>query len=161
MNVGFLHSPIGYLEIGEEDDSIIYIKFIDKPLVKKEDKSVYLNKCISQLNEYFNGARKVFDLKLNPKGTLFQQDTWKQVIRIPYGQTRTYQQVAEKIGDPGAARAVGNANNKNPIPIIIPCHRVIGAQGKLTGYGGGIDKKKWLLNLEMTYSNSEMQLDLF
>jgi methylated-DNA-[protein]-cysteine S-methyltransferase len=83
------------------------------------------------------------------------------LLKIPYGETRTYQQIANAIGDPGASRAVGNANNKNPIPIIIPCHRVLSSDGKLTGYAGGIHRKEWLLNHERTYSNVEMQLGLF
>jgi methylated-DNA-[protein]-cysteine S-methyltransferase len=156
-----INSPLGILEISEENNTIIYIKYIEQFAVIKEDTSYYLSKCISQLNEYFDGKRNSFDLKLNPDGTDFQKEVWKELLKIPYGETRTYQQIANAIGDPGASRAVGNANNKNPIPIIIPCHRVLSSDGKLTGYAGGIHRKEWLLNHERTYSNVEMQLGLF
>lgn len=156
-----INSPLGILEIAEENNTIIYIKFIEQFTVIKEDTSYYLSKCIAQLNEYFDGKRNSFDLKLNPEGTDFQKEVWKELLKIPYGETRTYQQIANAIGDPGASRAVGNANNKNPIPIIIPCHRVLSSDGKLTGYAGGIQRKEWLLNHELRYSNAEMQLGLF
>lgn len=156
-----INSPLGILEIAEENNTIIYIKFIEQFSVIKEDTSYYLSKCIAQLNEYFDGKRNSFDLKLNPEGTDFQKEVWKELLKIPYGETRTYQQIANAIGDPGASRAVGNANNKNPIPIIIPCHRVLSSDGKLTGYAGGIQRKEWLLNHELRYSNAEMQLGLF
>lgn len=156
-----INSPLGILEIAEENNTIIYIKFIEQFTVIKEDTSYYLSKCIAQLNEYFDGKRNNFDLKLNPEGTDFQKEVWKELLKIPYGETRTYQQIANAIGDPGASRAVGNANNKNPIPIIIPCHRVLSSDGKLTGYAGGIQRKEWLLNHELRYSNAEMQLGLF
>src|SRR5699024_8750818 len=106
----------------------------------------YINECKKQLLEYFNGERKVFDLKLNPKGTEFQKKIWNELIKIPYGETKSYSEIAKNIGNPKACRAVGNANNKNPIGICIPCHRVIGKNGSLTGYAGGIDKKEYLLN---------------
>lgn len=156
-----INSPVGILEIGEENNTIIYIKFLDQFTVIKEDTSYYLSKCVGQLNEYFDGQRKSFDLKLNPEGTDFQKDVWKELLKIPFGERRTYQDIANSVGDPGASRAVGNANNRNPIPIIIPCHRVLGSDGKLTGYAGGMQKKEWLLNHELTFSNSEMQLGLF
>ena len=156
-----INSPLGILEIAEENNTIIYIKFIEQFTIIKEDTSYYLSKCIAQLNEYFDGKRNSFDLKLNPEGTDFQKEVWKELLKIPYGETRTYQQIANAIGDPGASRAVGNANNKNPIPIIIPCHRVLSSDGKLTGYAGGIQRKEWLLNHELRYSNAEMQLGLF
>lgn len=161
MNMTHINSPVGILEIAEENNTIIYIKYLDEPINIKEDKSYYLTKCISQINEYFGGKRTGFDLKLSPEGTDFQKDVWKELLKIPYGETKTYQEIANAIGDPGASRAVGNANNKNPIPIIIPCHRVVGVDGKLTGYAGGIHRKEWLLKHELTYSNAEMQLGLF
>jgi len=101
-----------------------------------------------QLNEYFAGKRREFDLPLSPKGTDFQQSVWNALLKIPYGETQTYSQVAKMIDNPKACRAVGLANNKNPIWIIIPCHRVIGANGTLTGYGGGLDMKEKLLEIE-------------
>lgn len=101
-----------------------------------------------QLEEYFAGSRRSFDLPLSPKGTEFQLSVWRALLDIPYGETRTYGQIAHAIGSPKAARAVGMANNKNPIAIIIPCHRVIGADGRLVGYAGGLGKKELLLALE-------------
>ena len=101
-----------------------------------------------QLEAYFSGKLKSFDLKLAPEGTEFQKSVWKALCRIPYGETRTYKEIAESIGNPKAYRAVGLANNRNPIAIIIPCHRVIGVNGKLTGYASGLDVKEYLLKLE-------------
>jgi methylated-DNA-[protein]-cysteine S-methyltransferase len=102
----------------------------------------------AQLREYFAGKRKNFDFPLAPKGTEFQLAVWNALLEIPYGDTRTYAQLAHRIGRPSAVRAVGAANGANPIPVIIPCHRVIGSNGTLTGYGGGIERKQWLLALE-------------
>ncbi len=107
-----------------------------------------LREAAKQLNEYLAGKRKVFDLPLDPGGTQFQKAVWKALTRIPFGETRTYKNIAESVGNPKACRAVGMANNKNPIAILIPCHRVIGADGKLVGYAGGLDIKKKLLELE-------------
>jgi len=103
---------------------------------------------VSQLNEYFNGRRQTFDLELAPRDTAFQQAVWRALVEIPYGETSSYGSIAGRIGRPGAGRAVGAANNRNPIPIIIPCHRVIGAGGELTGYAGGLQAKARLLELE-------------
>ena len=104
-----------------------------------------------QLTEYLKGERKTFDLPLNPHGTEFQKRVWKALCEIPYGETRTYKQIAEAIGNPKAVRAVGMANNRNPLLIVVPCHRVIGADGKLVGYAAGLDKKAFLLRLEAKY----------
>ncbi len=101
-----------------------------------------------QLDEYFKGERQQFDLELDPKGTDFQKQVWKELVKIPYGTTLSYGELAQRIGNPKASRAVGLANGKNPISIIIPCHRVIGASGSLTGFGGGIEVKQYLLDLE-------------
>ena len=101
-----------------------------------------------QLNQYLKGERKTFRLPLNPKGTDFQKRVWKALCEIPYGETRSYKQISEAIGNPKAVRAVGMANNRNPLLIVVPCHRVIGANGKLVGYAAGIDKKEFLLRLE-------------
>lgn len=161
MNKAIINSPIGYLEIAEENNAIIYINFLDQLIELEEYSSYYLKKCIEQLNYYFSGKSKGFDLKLNPDGTDFQKDVWKEVMKIPYGSTKTYQEIAHAVGDPGAVRSVGNANAHNPLPILIPCHRVVGASGKLTGYIGGLARKNWLLNHELTFSNKEMQLGLF
>lgn len=105
-----------------------------------------------QLTEYLKGERKTFDLPLNPQGTDFQKRVWKALCEIPYGETRSYKQIAEAIGNPKAVRAVGMANNRNPLLIAVPCHRVIGSDGKLVGYAAGLDKKAFLLRLETRYS---------
>jgi methylated-DNA-[protein]-cysteine S-methyltransferase len=103
---------------------------------------------VTQLAEYFEGIRSQFDLKLNPKGTDFQQKVWKELLNIPFGKTRTYLEQTKQLGDPKAIRAVASANGKNPVGIVIPCHRVIGSDGSLTGYASGIWRKKWLLEHE-------------
>ena len=110
--------------------------------------STFFNDAKQQLREYFNNKRQTFDLKLNPAGTVFQRHAWQQLIKIPYGETRRYKDIAAGLGNPNASRAVGMANNKNPIPIIIPCHRVIGANNKLVGYAYGLELKQQLLSLE-------------
>lgn len=107
-----------------------------------------LDDLTTQLTEYFSGKRKSFDFPLAPKGTAFQLAVWNALLEIPYGDTTTYAELARRIGRPSAVRAVGAANGANPIPVIIPCHRVIGSNGTLTGYGGGIERKQWLLALE-------------
>jgi methylated-DNA-[protein]-cysteine S-methyltransferase len=107
-----------------------------------------LARARQQLIEYFAGVRTTFDLPLDPPGTAFQRQVWDALRTIPYGATTSYSELARRLGDPGATRAVGAANGKNPIPIIVPCHRVIGARGELTGFGGGLDRKRWLLEHE-------------
>lgn len=111
----------------------------------------HVNECIKQLDEYFSGERKIFHIDVILKGTEFQRKVWNALKDIPYGVTVSYAVIAEKIGNKKAVRAVGNANNKNPMSIIIPCHRVIGSDGSLTGYGGGLWRKKWLLEHEGAY----------
>lgn len=115
------------------------------------DPSPILARAREQLEEYFAGTRSTFDLPLEAKGTSFEQRVWDALRRIPYGTTTSYGELARRLGDPKASRAVGIANARNPIPIIIPCHRVIGANGDLTGYGGGLDRKLWLLKREGCY----------
>ena len=121
-----------------------------QPIYAKQIETDLLKEAYFQLSEYFKGSRKEFDLPLNPSGSDFQQTVWSELLSIPYGETRSYKEIAEAIGKPDSSRAVGNANNKNPIPIIIPCHRVIASGGKLTGYSGGADIKQKLLNIENT-----------
>ena len=146
--VFFYETPVGKLCIGEEDGVIVRTTWSKIPTeyILKETKLIL--QCKMQLDEYFRGERKTFDLPLAPKGTDFQKKVWNALQEIPYGETRTYGEIAAAVGNPKAARAVGMANNKNPIGIIIPCHRVVGADGKLVGYAGGMDKKEWLLQLE-------------
>ncbi len=147
-----MKSPAGELYIACRDGKITDVLF-SRPLKEfpgsmweKSDKP--FRKTKKQLGEYFRGERKKFDLDLAPEGTRFQLAAWRQLRRIPYGETISYGEQAKRMGSPRAARAVGAANGKNPISIIVPCHRVIGANGSLTGFGGGLDKKKKLLDLE-------------
>jgi len=141
------NSPIGNLVVISNQQSILECNFQNK---KKQSKEIprILERALKQLDEYFKGERRKFDLDLSPSGTEFQEEVWKQLIEIPFGSTISYRELAVNVGNKRAVRAVGNANGKNPISIIIPCHRVIGSDGKLVGYGGGIEKKKWLLDFE-------------
>ena len=144
----FYETPVGKLCIGEEDGVIVRTTWSKIPTEYVLEETELILQCKMQLDEYFRGERKTFDLPLAPKGTDFQKKVWNALKEIPYGETRTYGEIAAAVGNPKAARAVGMANNKNPIGIIIPCHRVVGANGKLVGYAGGMDKKEWLLQLE-------------
>ncbi len=143
-------SPSFSLTIEAHDTALTRVWF-DPPAAPEgpsEPHHPLLQETLRQLSEYFAGARRAFDLPLDPHGTPFQLQVWKLLVHIPYGETRTYGEVARLLGRPDASRAVGAANGSNPIPIIIPCHRVIGAGGALTGYGGGLDRKRFLLELE-------------
>jgi len=144
--VSFLESPIGVLRILSNGDGITEIKFMefDGP----EDPDVHTESAKTQLREYFEENRSVFQLDLQPQGTDFEQRVWKQLLEIPQGSTTSYGKIAKKLGDEKASQAVGKANGKNPIAIVIPCHRVIGADNKLTGYAGGLERKEWLLKHE-------------
>lgn len=113
-----------------------------------QEESLILKEAVKQLQEYFSGERMEFDLPLDMYGTTFQKMVWEQLMRIPYGQVRSYKDVALALGAPKAVRAVGGANNRNPLSIIVPCHRVVGSNGALVGYGGGLNIKEYLLNLE-------------
>lgn len=147
MNKTYLNTPIGILKIEGKDDFITSVEFVDCDGEVNESEVVVEAK--KQLQEYFEGRRKEFTIKIRPIfGTEFQQKVWNALKAIPYGQTVSYKYIAEKIGNPKGVRAVGGANNKNPIAIIVPCHRVIGANGKLVGYAGGVHIKEYLLKLE-------------
>lgn len=147
MEKTIVDSPIGTLELTSEANSLVELSFVDgAESVKPQPKqSGILSQAVAQLNEYFDGKRRAFDLPLSPEGTAFQKEVWKSLGKIPYGQTITYGKLSEQLGNPKAIRAVGTANGSNPIPIIIPCHRVVGSGQKLTGYSGGIERKRWLL----------------
>jgi methylated-DNA-[protein]-cysteine S-methyltransferase len=146
-----IESPLGTLILKSDGRSITGVSFSDKVL-QESNPCELLENCKDQLENYFSGKRKAFDVPLNPEGTDFQKRVWNELLRIPYGETITYMELAVRLGDAKAIRAVGTANGRNPIAIIIPCHRVIGAGNKLTGYAGGIWRKKWLLELEMKHS---------
>ncbi len=161
MYVFYSQPMIGFMYILEEEGLLKEVRFITKEemlqIQKDNPKRMLENKVlketVKQLDEYFKGNRKIFDLPLSPNGTLFMQSVYKALLKIPYGKTASYKDVAMAIGNDKACRAVGNANNKNPIAIIIPCHRVIGNNGKLVGYAGGLDIKKALLSLENSNNN--------
>ncbi len=149
MNFCKMNSPLGELYIFEEDNKIVQISTSYTPAMGcKEDMSELLSNTVGQLNEYFAGTRKTFSIPLDMRGTEFQKRVWNALLEIPYGETWSYKQLAEFIDNPKAVRAVGGANHNNPIMIIVPCHRVIGSNGSLTGYAGGLDMKEHLLNLE-------------
>lgn len=142
----YYQSPIGLMEIQANDKAITAIRFCEER--GAENPNPVIRECITQLDEYFSGKRKVFQLNLAPQGAEFNRKVWDALRSIPYGETRSYQQIASAVGNIKACRAVGNANRNNPIPILIPCHRVIGKGGTLTGYNGGLWRKEWLLNHE-------------
>ena len=144
----FCPSPIGILTLTQQDDSIIRLDFPGVSMQGAPEPTPLLLEACRQLREYFAGQRRSFQLPLAPQGTPFQQQVWQALAEIPYGETRTYGEIAEAIGRKGASRAVGAANHRNPLPIFIPCHRVIGANGSLTGYAGGLETKRFLLALE-------------
>lgn len=143
----YYSSPIGMLEITGSEEGIASIIFAEGNNATSEIPSV-LKEAYNQLDEYFKGNRKVFDLELSIEGTDFQKRVWRELVNISFGETLTYKDIAYRLGNAKAVRAVGNANGKNPVSIVIPCHRVIGSSGELTGYAGGLDKKAWLLNHE-------------
>ena len=167
-----MSSPVGPLFLARTANGLRYCEFMDRRSLKRmmashaadcpearwEPSLLELKGVAEQLDEYFNGMLQVFDLPLDPVGSAFQLKVWKELSRIPFGQTTTYGRVAAAIGQPRASRAVGMANNQNPIVIIVPCHRVVGANGSLTGYGGGLPRKKWLLQHEATHRARTSQL---
>lgn len=140
-----ISSPIGPLTLECSEMAITALRFGS---AGETDRHYLLEDAAAQLREYFAGERREFDLPLSPVGTAFQKNVWNALLNIPHGQTASYGEIAAKIGNPKASRAVGMANNRNPLPIFIPCHRVVGAKGQLTGYAGGLDTKEYLLKLE-------------
>lgn len=151
----FYQTDIGNLGIVEKDHQITNVYFdgeeVPGDVVLME--TDLLKEAARQLHHYFEGKQKNFDLPLSPEGTVFMQSVWNSLCEVPYGETRSYKEIAQNIGNEKACRAVGLANNRNPIPIFIPCHRVIGANGKLTGYAGGLQVKEHLLQLEKQYGD--------
>lgn len=153
----YYKTPIGTAKIVGNKDGIQSVSVLDDNIETSLEIPTSLQKCVTQLGEYFDGNRTNFNLKLNPKGTDFQKKVWNELLNIPFNQTRTYLEQSKALGDIKAIRAVASANGKNPIWIIIPCHRVIGSDGSLTGYAGGIWRKKWLL----AHENPVKQQSLF
>jgi methylated-DNA-[protein]-cysteine S-methyltransferase len=162
-----MSSPLGLLFLARGEKGLRYLEFMDRKSLKRmiashapavgadarwEPSLLELRDVVEQLEAYFNGMLHSFDVKLDPIGSEFQLKVWKALREIPFGETRTYGQIAKTIRQPKATRAVGLANNQNPIAIVVPCHRVIGANGTLTGYGGGLPKKRWLLEHEARHN---------
>lgn len=155
--IGYYNSPAGLLKVTSRDEAIVQIQFVTED-ENDAAPSPVVEQCIRELEEYFLRGRKFFDVLLNPVGTEFQKRVWNALIEIPFGKTTSYEELAIKLGDIKAIRAVGLANGQNPIAIIVPCHRVIGKNGDLTGYAGGLDRKEWLLYHEGSILR---QLNLF
>lgn len=156
MASAFLKTPLGATIIEGDENGISKMSFSEE-IFEAEEIPAELEEAVFQLHEYFEGKRKEFSLKLNPAGTDFQKKVWRELQKIPFGKTLSYYQLSEKIGDVKAIRAVASANGKNPLWLLVPCHRVIGSDGSLTGYAGGLWRKKWLLDHE----NPVKQVSLF
>lgn len=166
--VSVMESPLGKLLLRSTDQAIISVHIagsVQPADLPEFSTDSYLPSCIhackAQLREYFEGKRKFFALPLSPHGTPFQQKVWSELLNIPYGSTISYLELARRLGDPKVIRAAGSANGKNPVAIIIPCHRVIGADGSLVGYAGGLENKRWLLDHEQAHSGGNIQLSIF
>ena len=157
-----IDSPIGLLTLAGHGSALTNLRMVDQTHEpSRADWSAdpgAFNDAVDQLGAYFAGELTDFDIELDLRGTAFQRRVWKALLTIPYGETRSYGEIAEQIGAPGAARAVGLANGHNPIAIVVPCHRVIGASGSLTGYGGGLDRKRILLELEKKRASVNLTL---
>ena len=156
METTYIKTPLGIAKIIGDEDGISIISVSDEGDSSSTIPMV-LQEAVSQLNDYFEGKRTDFTFKLNPSGTEFQQKVWKGLLEIPFGKTMSYLELSKKLGDVKAIRAVASANGKNPLWIVVPCHRVIGTDGSLTGYAGGLWRKKWLLEHE----NPTNQVNLF
>ena len=161
INYQYLQSPLGTLRLVSNGTALLRIEFPGQHQNSPADTKTSdpaIAACTAQLNEFFRGERKTFDLPLAPKGTIFQQTVWTELGKIPYGELRSYRDIAEAIDKPTATRAVGAANGRNPLPIVVPCHRVIGSDGSLTGFAGGLDAKKILLKLEGSLPMTQAEL---
>jgi len=170
-----IETPIGMMVAGATKEGLCLLEFSERKSIQSEMEEIaglleatveegsnkYIRMVKKQLKEYFKGKRKEFTIPLITPGTEFQKSVWNELIRIPFGTTRTYHEQAESLNNPGSVRAVAHANASNRIAIVIPCHRVIGADGHLVGYGGGLEKKQWLLDHERKYSGKPVNLKLF
>ncbi len=152
-----IKTPLGIVEIMGDADGIQKICFIDEAVAVNSEISPALQSCAMQIEEYFDKKRTAFDFKMNPQGTDFQQKVWADLLNVPFGKTESYLTMSRRYGDEKAIRAIASANGKNPIAIVIPCHRIIGSDGSLTGYAGGLWRKKWLLEFE----SGTLQTSLF
>jgi AraC family transcriptional regulator, regulatory protein of adaptative response / methylated-DNA-[protein]-cysteine methyltransferase len=172
---GIIETPIGKMVAGSVKDGICLLEFTDRKMLNteykiiakylsdeiKEGYSIHIENITRELYEYFEGSRKTFTVPLIFTGTDFQKSVWNELLRIPFGTTRSYSRQAEAVGDIGSVRAVANANGMNKISIVVPCHRVIGENGHLTGYGGGLWRKKWLIDHEKKFSGQPVSLSFF
>jgi methylated-DNA-[protein]-cysteine S-methyltransferase len=148
METAYIKSPLGITKISGDENGICVISILSEETETSLEIPEILKEAVSQLNDYFDGKRSDFTFKLNPAGTEFQQKVWQELLKIPFGKTISYMDLSKKLGDVKAIRAVASANGKNPLWIVVPCHRVIGTDGSLTGYAGGLWRKKWLLEHE-------------
>ncbi|TCS93694.1 methylated-DNA--[protein]-cysteine S-methyltransferase [Pseudofulvimonas gallinarii] len=160
-----IDSPIGSLRVATDTQGLYRIEFppLRPPAPPSgeswlEGRSPILDAAAAQLRDYFEGRRNTFDLPLSPRGTAFQRRVWDELLRIPYGRTISYGELARRVGNPSASRAVGAANGRNPLPIVVPCHRVIGTGGALTGFAGGLPIKAFLLRLEGALPHTDLRL---
>lgn len=164
MDNGSIHithyqSPLGNIRLQVENEQLTVAGFVeDNAVIETNTTHPVLQQTIAQLHEYFNGTRREFTLPLNPLGTAFQQKVWQQLQQIPFAETITYLHMAKRLANVKSIRAAASANGKNPLAIIIPCHRVVGADGKLTGYAGGLHRKQWLLEHEAKMAGKQSSL---
>ena len=156
MKTCIIKSPLGFTKILGNEDGITSVIVLNSEEKVTDIIPIELEDCVIQLNQYFEGTRKAFNIKLNANGTNFQKRVWKQLEEIPHGKTTSYLELSKQLGNVKAIRAVANANGKNPIWIIVPCHRVIGSDGSLTGYAGGLHRKQWLLEHESPYKQQTL-----
>ena len=157
MSSAYLSSPLGFIEVRGDEQTITSIKFNEGGNASSKSSGI-VEECRRQLQEFFKGKRRQFNLPLNPEGTEFQKKVWSIVKEAPFGETITYSSIAVKLGDVKLTRAVGYANGQNPILLLIPCHRVIATDGSLAGYAAGIDRKRWLLDYESNVVSRQLQL---
>ena len=156
MKTCIINSPLGFTKIVGNEDGIASVTVLNSEEKTTDIIPIELEDCVIQLNEYFEGTRKAFNIKLNANGTNFQKRVWKQLEEIPHGKTTSYLEISKQLGNVKAIRAVANANGKNPLWVIVPCHRVIGSDGSLTGYAGGLHRKQWLLEHESPYKQQTL-----
>lgn len=156
MEEALIHTPLGTARIRGDADGIQSISVLDEDITGDIEVPPILKDAAIQLKEYFEGKRQEFSLKLNPVGTVFQKKVWNALLKVPFGKTLSYLELSKELGDIKAIRAVAAANGKNPIWIVIPCHRIIGSDGSLTGYAGGLHRKKWLLDHESPFKQETL-----
>lgn len=156
MYISFYESPIGWIELCGNASGLTSVWFKDEAAVGEEKPNTHTEQGKQELKEYFEGKREVFSVALDATGSPFQLKVWDSLLRLPFGKTQSYLELAISLGDENLTRAVGMANGKNPIGIIVPCHRIIGVDGSLTGYAGGLERKKWLLRHEGVIRQLEM-----